>query len=106
MPKAVCPKCGAEYYGWALIHKLNNRCACGTPLILDPENRSKSDRELSPGICVSQSDTAPGTRGAYSRPPKYPGLSSCDMLKLLAIVNPNMTVKEALERIAKESVNG
>ena len=31
-PKAICPKCGAEYVGWALEHKAQYCEKCGTEL--------------------------------------------------------------------------
>jgi predicted nucleic-acid-binding Zn-ribbon protein len=35
--KAICPKCGARYYGWALENPLRRKCRkCGSTLeILD-----------------------------------------------------------------------
>jgi transcription initiation factor IIE alpha subunit len=31
--KGVCPKCGARYYGWALINSIEQKCdRCGSDL--------------------------------------------------------------------------
>ena len=31
-PQAICPKCGAQYAGWALEHKAQYCERCGTEL--------------------------------------------------------------------------
>jgi len=31
-PKAICPKCGTKYVGWALEHKTQTCERCGTEL--------------------------------------------------------------------------
>jgi len=37
IPKAVCPKCGKVYYGWALLYKKHRYCECGYALGLVEE---------------------------------------------------------------------
>jgi uncharacterized OB-fold protein len=38
MPKGTCPKCGAIYYGWALLNPEYQYCdKCGTKLNIERE---------------------------------------------------------------------
>jgi hypothetical protein len=43
MLEAKCPKCGAHYYGWALISLRNQMCGyCGGSLEISDENCNTS----------------------------------------------------------------
>jgi len=42
LPKAKCPKCGAEYVGWALSNPGHRKCAkCGADLVVIAEEKPK-----------------------------------------------------------------
>lgn len=41
-PKAKCPSCGKEYYGWALKYQVCH-CECGCQLeVIEVENESNT----------------------------------------------------------------
>jgi len=49
MLKAKCPKCGAQYVGWALSNLQNRKCSkCGEHLVVISEEKPKvvNDRPL------------------------------------------------------------
>jgi len=42
IPKAKCPKCGAEYTGWALSNPRHRKCRkCGADLVITDEQTAK-----------------------------------------------------------------
>lgn len=34
MPQAICPECGNQYFGWALLNPKHQRCSCGCALVV------------------------------------------------------------------------
>ena len=42
MPKGKCPRCGAEYTGWALSNPEHRKCdKCGADLVMTNEEKTK-----------------------------------------------------------------
>jgi len=38
IPRAICPKCGKRYVGWALLYKEYRFCECGYALAMVEED--------------------------------------------------------------------
>jgi len=43
MPEAKCPKCGARYFGWALLDPQHQKCKCGAQLEIINQNKGTAE---------------------------------------------------------------